>query len=119
MLYFHFYQNLVVQPGKKKETSMFWSLFFCPVEEAGLEPANCLIQNQEPYQFVHSSIISVEYKKNILTLVFFAQKHSDKKCCKCRSQNKCKVKHRQRGKKPFKPSRENIVHPRGVEPLTV
>ena len=28
------------------------------VEEAGLEPANCLIQNQEPYQFGHSSMMS-------------------------------------------------------------
>jgi hypothetical protein len=31
--------------------------FFCFAEEAGLEPANCLIQNQEPYQFGHSSIV--------------------------------------------------------------
>ena len=42
--------------GQKKREKQS-SLFFLLAEEAGLEPANCLIQNQEPYQFGHSSIV--------------------------------------------------------------
>ncbi len=45
--------------GQKKRhlpvACVFFLLRNC-VEEAGLEPAHCLIQNQEPYQFGHSSI---------------------------------------------------------------
>ncbi len=62
---------MVGSTGQKKETIIFWSLFFCSVEEAGLEPANCLIQNQEPYQFGHSSIIRDEYKKKYFNSYFF------------------------------------------------